>query len=269
MQKSIIYFVLILTGCLTLSSCSLFSPRYEKIEKGEYRISANGKKRFTLNNIDGKIKIVRTTDAGVIIVRYEKVAHVKKRDLNTPLNEIKLNIDSSGADVKIDTEMESINSHIRIGIGESNKVDYEIFIPEGIEINLNNTNGSITAKELDNNIKASTVNGDIKLEKLSGKLELETTNGSIRGTIDSTKGIKAETMNGSIKFSLGTKVSATVKADVMNGSVKTEGLNFKNSTDRKERKYFHGTLGNGDAEIKLETTNGSIRLTGDSESTEI
>ncbi|CAF3782056.1 unnamed protein product [Rotaria sp. Silwood1] len=100
-------------------------------------------------------------------------------------------------------------------------------------------------------------------------MELETTNGSIKGSIDSTKGITAETVNGSIRFNIGSKVSAKVQADVVNGSVKVEGLNFKDLTGEKYKKYFKGTLGTGDAIIKLETTNGSIKLTGNDSNTEI
>jgi DUF4097 and DUF4098 domain-containing protein YvlB len=269
MQKSIIYVVLLIVSSFVFSSCSLFSPRYEKIEKGEFSINANGKKKFSVNNINGKIRVVRTTDQSTIIVKYEKTAYVRKKDLGTPLNEIKLTLDTMSADVKIETDIENEKNVIQFGSIHSNKVDYEIYIPDGIVLNVDNTNGSIDLTRLNNEIKASTENGSIKIDNVNGKMELETTNGSIKGSIDSTQGIKAETVNGSIKFNLSSKISAKVMAEVINGSVKIEGLNFKNTSDKKERKTFQGTLGNGDAIIKLETTNGSIRLTGNDSNTEI
>lgn len=265
MQKSIIYIVLLIVSSLVFSSCSLFSARYSKIEKGEYKISASGKTRFSLNNVNGKIKVVKASDLTSIIVKYEKTAHVKKRDLGSPMTEITLNIDSSGTDVRIDTDFENERSILQLGGHETNTVDYEIYIPENILVNLDNTNGPIEMHDLTNEVKAETVNGTIRLVHLTGKLDLETTNGLIKGDIDSTKGINATTTNGNIRLNLGPKVSANVKADVMNGSVKMENLNFRNQSDKKDRKFFQGTLGNGDFEIKLETTNGSIRLTGDND----
>ncbi|MBS1493516.1 MAG: hypothetical protein JST55_08395 [Bacteroidetes bacterium] len=269
MQKSIIYVVLLIVCSFVFSSCSLFSSRYEKIEKGEFSISAIGKKKFSLNNVNGKVRVVRTTDQSTIIVKYEKTAYVRKKDLGTPLNEIKLNLDTMSADVKIETDIENEKNVIQFGSIRSNKVDYEIYIPDGIVLNVDNTNGSIDLTRLSNEIKASTENGSIKIDNVNGKMELETTNGSIKGSIDSTQGIRAETVNGSIKLNLSSRVSAKVNAEVVNGSVKIEGLNFKNSTDKKERRTFQGILGNGDAIIKLETTNGSIRLTGNDTNTEI
>lgn len=262
MQKSIIYVVLLIVSSFVFSSCSLFSPRYEKIEKGEYTISANGKKKFSLYNVNGKVKVIKSTDQTQITVKYEKTVYVKKRDLGKPLTEITLNLDSAGSDVKIETEMENEENIIHFGNNRSNEVDYEIYVPEGIEINLDNTNGSIELIRLTNDSKVSTINGSIKIDNVSGKMELETSNGTIRGSIDSTKGITAETINGSIKLNLSNKVSAFVEADVVNGSVKIDGLKFKDTTNERYKKYFKGTLRDGDAKIKLETTNGSIRLTG-------
>ncbi len=269
MQKSIIYIALLIVSTMVFSSCSLFTARYAKVEKGEYKINAAGKKRFSLNNVNGKIKVVKTTDQSSILVKYEKTAHVKKRDVAGPMTEITLNIDSSGSDVKIDTDFENEKSFIQFGGHESNTVDYEIYVPENILVNVDNTNGSVELHDLTNDVVAETVNGTIRIDNLSGKLQLETTNGLIKGNIDSTKGIRAETVNGNIRFNLGPKVSAKIKADVVNGSVKLENLDIKNQSDKKDRKFLQGILGNGDAEITLEATNGSIRLTGTKDNTDI
>jgi len=262
MQKSIIYVVLLIVCSFVFSSCSLFAPRYEKIEKGEYSISASGKKKFSLYNVNGRVKVHKAADQSQIIVKYEKTVYVKKRDLGKPLTEITLNLDSAGTDVKIETEMESEDNIIHFGNNRSSEVDYEIYIPEGILVNIDNTNGSVDLITLPNDLKISTTNGSIKIDNVSGKMDLVTSNGTIRGSIDSTKGITAETINGEIKLNLSSHVSAYVEADVVNGSVKVDGLNFKDMTAERYKKYFKGTLRNGDAKIKLETTNGSIRLTG-------
>lgn len=59
MAKYLSHIVLLVCCAVIFSSCSLFSSKYEKVEKGEYKLSTFGKKRFSLNNINGKVKIVK------------------------------------------------------------------------------------------------------------------------------------------------------------------------------------------------------------------
>ncbi len=281
MQKSIIYIALLLISCTVFSSCSLFSRRYEKVEKGEYKISASGKKRFSLNNVNGKIKVVKGSDSSAIIVKYQKVVHVKKRELDQPISdEITMSLDTMGTDVKIETEFEFSRNEIQFGESRESRVDYEIFVPESIEVSLDNTNGTVDVQNLTNNAKIVTVNGIIKISRMTGKLDLETTNGTIKGSLDSTKGITAVTANGNINFTFGPKLRGKVNAEVVHGSIKTKNLKFSDLKDSRDKDEFEGYLGgdiegvlgsNSEIKIKLETTNGSIKLTGsdDSENLEI
>jgi len=280
MQKSIIYIALLIISCTVFSSCSMFSKRYEKVEKGEYKISANGKKRFSLNNVNGKIKVVKGSDSTAIIVKFEKTVYVKKRELNNSIDDqITMTLDTMGTDVKIESEFERRRSEIQFGENRDNSVDYEVYLPENIELSLDNTNGTIDVSNLGNNAKISTINGTIKITRMTGKLDLETTNGTIKGTLDSTKGIIAATVNGNINFTFGPKVRGKVNAEVVHGTIKTKNLKFSDLKDSRDKDEFEGFLGgdiegvlgsSSDVKIKLETTNGSIKLTGsDSDSLEI
>ena len=47
--------------------------------------------------------------------------------------------------------------------------------------------------------------------------------------------------------------------EITNGKIYKDDFNFKDVYD--EKKLFKGTLGSGDADIRLETTNGKITLT--------
>lgn len=272
MQKSIKYIFLLTISSLIFSSCSFFSQRYEKVEKGEYKISAAGKKRFSLNNVNGKVKVVKGSDSTAIIIKFQKVVHVKKRELDNPIaDEITMTLDTLGTDVKIETEFERRRSEIQFGENRDNRVDYEIYIPENIEVSLDNSNGTIDVQNLTNNAKIVTTNGNIKVSRMSGKLDLETTNGTIKGTLDSTKGLIAVTTNGNINFTFGSKVRGKVNAEVVHGTIKTKNLKFSNLKDSRDKDELEGYLGediegvlgsNSEIKIRLETTNGSIKLTG-------
>jgi len=116
MQKSITYIALLLISCTVFSSCSMFAKRYEKVEKGEYKITAAGKKRISVNNVNGKIKVVKGSDSTAIIIKYQKVYYVKKRELNSPIDEqITTTLDTAGTDVKIETEFERRENEIIFG----------------------------------------------------------------------------------------------------------------------------------------------------------
>jgi len=280
MQKSITYIALLIISCTVFSSCSLFSKRYEKVDKGEYKINAAGKKSFSLNNVNGKIKVVKGSDSTAIIVKYLKVIYAKKRDLDRTMeSEISMTLDTIGTEVKIETEFDHTADQIHFGEYRENRVDYEIYVPENIELNIDNTNGTIDVQSITNNAKINTINGTIKVARLTGKLDLETSNGTIKGTLDSTKGLTASTENGDINFTFGPKLRGHVKADVVHGNIKTKNLNFSNLRDSRDKDEFEGYLGgdiegtlgnNSDVKIKLETTNGTIKLTGsDSEKLEI
>lgn len=182
----------------------------------------------------------------------------QEKDLDKPLEDVVIKIDSSSDQISFSSETEKHKVHFFSFQWGSPNVDYEILLPKNLSVKIENTNGKMRADYVDNSLELNVTNGNIEIQHVSGQLNLDVVNGSITGVLDSTKGIKAETVNGKIKLSLDTTFAARIKAEVTNGKVNYEGLSFISfSGDKKD---FTGTLKNGDKEVRLSTVNGSITL---------
>jgi DUF4097 and DUF4098 domain-containing protein YvlB len=130
---------------------------------------------------------------------------------------------------------------------------------EGINggVSLRTSNGSVHVNNVRGRLVVDTSNGSIAGENLEGDCSLETSNGSIR--IDRMRGaLVARTTNGSITLSLPPDAKAKVNAETTNGKVTSEFEELASSSPRKN--HLAGTIGGGGPQIKLVTTNGSIRL---------
>jgi len=147
-----------------LSGCSLLRKRVEKTEKVEYKFSANNKTRLSLENTNGDIKITRLDDTlGFVIVEAVKSADVRQDEFDKPIESIKINLDTTGDVIKIETEIQRGSGLFRKGY--AGKVEYNIKVPSNLSVKIDNTNGDITLVRLDNDINIETVNSSIKLNK--------------------------------------------------------------------------------------------------------
>lgn len=180
--------------------------------------------------------------------------------------------------------------------GRSPGADLEITAPARTTVDLVTSNGRIDVKEIHGSGPIHTSNGRIVLEKVKGDHEVATSNGSIRvdgmeggGDFKSTNGsiglnrvagkISAFTSNGSIAFDGELPNDATSRFETSNGSVavklrgqpsvkidaQTSHGQVKcelpvTSTATAGRSHFTGTIGNGDAELSIRTSNGSVNI---------
>jgi hypothetical protein len=236
----------------------LFSKKYEKKEVTEYKINVKGKKLFSIDNVSGSIKISRNTTDSLLRIKAEVFAYVTKKELNEPLDRIKIKIDSSGNEVSFNSEYYREKKFFHFDVGKSDKINYEISVPSNLDISVDNTSGKVDISDIENNIKLDVINGDINMFNTSGSLNIDMTNGKIKCELDSTKGLNISNINGNITLNLGSTFSGKINANCVNGKVITRDLEFKYSDNSKNT--FEGKLGNSDVGVKLETVNGKIYL---------
>jgi Putative adhesin len=140
-------------------------------------------------------------------------------------------------------------------------VSYEIWVPASANLQLNANNGSINVEGVAGTIRAHTLNGSLKLKNVTGEVDGESTNGSL--SIDLAngdwqgKGLKLNTVNGSIQLHLPETVSADVEASTINGRIRSEFSANVNLEDRHSAKF---TLGAGGPKIEARTVNGSVQI---------
>jgi DUF4097 and DUF4098 domain-containing protein YvlB len=240
-------------------SCSLLSKKYEKKEKEEYKISAVNKTAIRLNNVSGKVTISKGDSTTGIVVKAEKIGYVRKKDLDKPLENMQVIIDTSSGVVQIKSEFEKDREWFHWDF-HGKEINYNIIVPANIKVNVDNVNGEIELEGVNSEVEASTVNGTIKFDNLSGIKDLSTVNGKISGRIDSVKNIKLGTVNGAIDLDISKSFMGSIKATVVNGRIRYENLTLSDVND--DKKSLRGFIGNKDNELSIDAVNGRITLTG-------
>lgn len=254
------YITIIITAAMIvtgLSGCSLLRKRVEKTEKVEFKLSAVNKTKLSLDDSNGDIKITKTNDStNVIVINAVKSYNVRWDEKDKPIDMVRINIDSAGSEVKITTEIERNNGLFKRNKG--GKVDYNIKVPAGMDVEIDNTNGDITLVNLDGRIDIETVNSAINLANCTGSIKIDGVNGGVNGNFDSTKGVNIELVNGIVKLGGLKNINADVNVSTTNGRVKSKNLQFTNM--ESERRSLTGILGKGGSTISVTTVNGAITL---------
>jgi DUF4097 and DUF4098 domain-containing protein YvlB len=262
-KRIIVWIVLLaLTTAVLISfqGCSLFKKKYEKTETREYKFNSSQYQKLSVENPNGDVTIRKSDDDSMITVRAEITKYVTKKELDEPLKGINIEIDSTGntlrlADVVI---KEKSDFKIQFNMHHSTVINYIIYVPSGVNIDVEGTNGKVDLKNFNNDVKVDLTNGNVKVENVYGKIKLDLTNGNISAKLDSTKSLDFETVNGNIKLEVGEKFSGVFDLRTVNGKITRKNVTFESTDD--EKKGFKGTLGKGDATVKLETTNGKITI---------
>jgi DUF4097 and DUF4098 domain-containing protein YvlB len=207
---------------------------------------------ISVQNINGSVTI-DAWDQGRV-----QLSAVKKGNSKADVDEINVEIarESNGLSIR------TIHPKNKNKNGNGASVSYTLLVPRDINLDkIESVNGSIKISGVDGNIQTHTVNGSIKVLNSSGSTNANTVNGSINVELDRVatgKDMKFATVNGSIKVYLPDNISAEVKAKTMNGGIHTD---FPLTVQGKfQNKSIDGTLGNGGAQLRLETVNGSISL---------
>lgn len=251
---TIIFLVLLTTGFI---GCDLLKKKVDKQETSVYTINSTGKTRLKIKNIYGEIKVSKAKDSlKTVRVTAIKTGKVKQQDLDKPLENIKIKVDTASEIISFETEIQKESGWFKKS--SNGAVDYEVSVPENIRVTIDNVNGGLILENLNGDIDASLVNGRVNMESCSGNVNLSVTNGEISANIDSTKGMKMDVTNGGIKIGRLKNVSADIYASTVNGKVKHDELSLKNESS--DRKNVKGTLGEGKNSIKLSSVNGSITL---------
>ena len=261
-QRFVFLFALSLTAALVFG-CGIFSERYEKTETEDRTISAIGKTKLVLENISGRIELNQSTDSGVIRIVARKEISVRKKDLDKPFDEIKIRIDTTGNEIRIEADIntKTKTKFFNFGSMKGPKVEYELYVPANLHLDISNVNGSVTAGSISGDLKIELVNGDVSIENFTGLFESEITNGEISMGVDSTTGIDIETINGSVDLTFGSNVSANLKVETTNGKIIDENLSMSNV--KREKKNLKADIGtNPSTSVSVSTVNGRVTLKG-------
>jgi len=170
-------------------------------------------------------------------------------------------IEGSQGDVRAETVKGSIKLKGGRGYVSLHSVEGSVSV-EGAQgkIELESVNEGIEATDVEGEISAETVNGDVVLAGVrSPSVEVSTVNGDIcyQGGIAKGGHYSFATHNGDVSLTLPDDASASVSVSTFSGDFESE---FKAKLADTGGKRFSFTLGSGDAEIALESFEGTVRL---------
>ena len=253
-----ILFLILLIFAVSGTGCSLFKKKYEKTETEAFTINTYNKTKISLDNSRGDIRIFRNTSDSMLRIKIEKITHVKEKDLDKPIQNVRVKIDTSGSVVNINTEYYKETSFFNISFDDENRINFELYIPDGNMIVIDNNSGDLYMTDITNDVNADIKNGDVKLEKVYGNTNLEVKNGKVTGDLDSTKGLNIDVKNGKVNLNLGESFSGKFKLDIANGKIIKDEFGFTDVSE--EKKSFEGKLGDKDVEVVIDVANGKITL---------
>jgi len=144
--------------------------------------------------------------------------------------------------------------------GNRAKINFDVQVPRGVNFHALTTNGSVVGRNLASVVEATTTNGNVEVST-SEWASATTTNGGIRVSMGGAKWtgeLKVRTTNGSVEVSMPASAEFRVNAATTNGGIQTDfPVTVQGSFSSKE---LSGTVGGGGRELKVATTNGTIRL---------
>lgn len=205
---------------------------------------------FELSNVNGTVRI-EGWDREEVEVRAIKTTPERE----TVLDQVAIEIEATPGAVSVSTRYPQDE-------GVEVAVDYVIHVPRHVRLNrVNNVNGTLRVMSSDSIGDLHTVNGNIEVYEGSGNVHAHTTNGNVylelKHPADS-RGVSADTTNGSVLLAIPADLPAELEARCMNGNFSSELPMVLKSAEQP--RVVHGRLGSGGAPIHLGTVNGTIRV---------
>jgi Putative adhesin len=243
----------------SVSACDIVTADFKAQDSAEwkksYALQPGG--RVEISNVNGKID-VQPSDGNTVDIVALKIAKAGSAEAaRQALDRIEIVEASSPSAIKVETRLPRGGGFFHMGSGE---VRYTVKVPASAEVRFTTVNGGIELTGLTGRINAETTNGGIQARGIGGPIEASTTNGGVDVELArvADPGVKLECTNGGIKLRLPSDARATISASVTNGGIDTGGLSLE--TTESSRRRLEGRLNGGGPAIRIEGTNGGIRI---------
>jgi Toastrack DUF4097 len=242
-----------LAACDVVISSLDLKGRAEDQWTRSYPIAANGEVEIVDTN--GGIDVTGGAGTQVEVTAERKAKGMTDEDARKLLGQLQAVEEVSANRVHLE---------MKAPVGESGhlEVTYHVKVPSGVSVRLRTTNGGIKIATVAGGANVDVTNGTIRGTDLGGAVEAVSVNGSVRLELRDVApgGIRAETVNGSVDLSIPASAKADVDARCLNGRISVDGLTLESQDST--RRHVAGRLNGGGPKVALDTTNGSVKITG-------
>jgi DUF4097 and DUF4098 domain-containing protein YvlB len=246
---------------MAVSACNLqFSTGVEAKDTWTRTYKVKEGATLELREPNGRIRVEAGSSDEVVVNATRVVKGPSEEAAKAALAEITIKEVATADRVEIDSSASAAGISFRL----SRHVDYDIKMPRTGQLTIKSANGEITVKAIAGFVKIEADNGDIELTGVEKGVDVNTVNGRVRVELASVGdgGVRCKTVNGQIILTVPAAAKANIEAHVTNGIVHTENLNVQSTASSQRR--LDGTIGGGGPEIRLDTTNGEVRIVGKS-----
>ncbi len=222
-----------------------------------YEQDATGRTRFQLVGINGNIAITGVAQGDTLrATGYRKVHNCSRSQAEQWMEQLEVRV-SATADVVVVETVQPLNTSPC-----TLEVEYELTVPARFAGQVSNVNGNVAATNLGNGVSVANVNGNVTLAGTTGSSRVRLTNGNVTAAVAITGAgfVDLLTVNGNVALAIPTTTSATLSAAVTNGTISIANLALANQVSTS--RTLTGTLGAGEGDIALHTTNGNIAVAG-------
>jgi DUF4097 and DUF4098 domain-containing protein YvlB len=230
----------------------------------KHAVTAEWRKTYTLepggrveiSNVNGRIRVDPSEGNDVEIVAVKKGKGVSEEAARQAVDRIEIDETVSGSTIRIETKTPRTSGLF----SGSTEVSYSVRVPAGAAVKFTTVNGGIELSRLTGRINAETTNGGITAREVGGPIEASTTNGGVDVELTQVArgGVTLGCTNGGIKLRLPADAAATISASVTNGGINADGLKLE--TTESTRRSLEARMNGGGPAIKLEGTNGGIKI---------
>lgn len=244
-----IVFAVVWTVVLGAALIAAADQPYEEFFDQTYPATAGVE--VSLENINGDVS-VNVWDRNE--VRVEAVKKASSADL---LAKMKIDIEASKDEIDIETDLPSNHRS-----GGRMSVEYTLTVPRAAFTELELVNGSLAISDLQGGVEIECVNGAIDARNLAGSISIESVNGAAEVVLDSLQRgdeVSIESVNGSVDLRLASDAAVDLFAESVNGRLSND-LGIEVRKGRYIGSSMRGTVGDGGAEVSVETVNGSITV---------
>ena len=244
---------------LSITACDIVTADLKTSATAEWRKSYSLQPggRVEISNVNGKIEVEPSSGNTVEVIAQKTARGATDEAAKQALERIEISESSSPSSVRIETKVQRAGGWFE---GGHTQVRYTVRVPSGADLKLSTVNGGIELSGLKGRVSAETTNGGITARNVAGTVEASTTNGGV--DVELTQlgegGAKLECTNGGIRLRLPSDAKATISASVTNGGIDTGGLQLE--TIESTRRKLEARLNGGGAPIRIEGTNGGIRI---------
>jgi hypothetical protein len=206
----------------------------------------------------------------VTMVRHNRADSAEK--LAEAKREVKLEITEQGGEVKLHQDYHSGN-HRGDQEGYRVEFDYDIQVPAGTALSLDNFNSEIAVKGTSGDFNIHAFNGHIEVEDVAGAGSVDTFNGPVKIAFrrNPERDLKIKTFNGAVDAYFQPGLNAELSYKTFNGGVFSDfemvAVGSKAGANGGGTKYVYhsgrsgsGRIGQGGPTLAFEGFNGPIRL---------